>query len=118
MEYLSQHPLTTNRSYQLKYPQAQSANDDELAEMLQTVDQRGLVLVWSETLNDLVAFHKAGLDLLQIPPEFVPYSTWELSVLFRNDNDLNIEDLRKIHQYKKNGCRIIDVQDDSKELPQ
>ena len=107
--YLRQHPVPDVKKYPLKYPDRPRTSDQELAEMVQTVRDRGFVLAWSTALNDLVAFHKSEIDLRLIPPGFVPYSTKELAVLFSNDQDPpSIESLRLIHEAKKYGGRIID----------
>jgi hypothetical protein len=105
--YLRQHPIPAETQYRLKYPRFPQASDQELAEILQTVQQRGFVLVWSTNLNDLVAFHRPELDLHLIPPGFVPYSTRELAVLFSQDVEPpSTEGLRLIHEAKKYGGRI------------
>jgi hypothetical protein len=108
LEYLRQHPKPAVKQYRLRYPEFPQTSDQELAEILQTVRRRGLILVWSTTLKDLVAFHRPELDLRQIPPGFVPYSTRELTVLFGQDAALSKEGLRLVHEAKKYGGRVID----------
>ena len=85
----------------LKYPDA-PADDQELLEIENRVLTKGYVLLWSNTLNDFVAFYKMKTDREKIPPGFVLYSDQELRELFgKGKSALSPRILRLIHQAQK-----------------
>jgi hypothetical protein len=98
---------TPARNYYLKYPDA-PADDQELTEIENRVVTKGYVLLWSNTLNDFVAFYKTEADRGKIPPGFVPYSDKELSELFGKNLSPRKHTLRLIHEAKKLGGCVVD----------
>jgi len=98
---------TPARNYRLKYPDA-PADDQELTEIENRVLTKGYVLLWSNTLNDFVAFYKTEADREKIPPGFVPYSDNELFELFGKSSSPRKHTLRLIHEAKKLGGCIVD----------
>jgi hypothetical protein len=69
---------------------------------------KGFVLLWSNTLNDLVAFYKTEVDREKIPPGFVPYSDKELWELFGKNLPPGRHTLRLIHEAKKLSWHVVD----------
>ena len=108
LDYLSQHPQPSGQRWRIKFSESQYSDDAEIEDIRQSIHQRGVVLVWSTALDDLVAFHRPEFDLHDIPPGFVPYSTRELAVLFGQHGVPSHENLKLIHEAKKYGVRIID----------
>ena len=99
---------TPARNYHLKYPDT-PADDRELTEIENRVLTKGYVLLWSNTLNDFVAFYKTEADREKIPPGFVPYSDKELYELFGKNSSPRKHTLRLIHEAKKlGGCVVAD----------
>ena len=98
---------TPPRNCRLKYPDA-PADDQELTEIENRVSTKGYVLLWSNTLNDFVAFYKAEADREKIPPGFVPYSDKELYELFGKNSSPRKHTLRLIHEAKKLGGSVVD----------
>ena len=98
---------TPPRNYNLKYPDA-PADDRELQEIENRVLTKGYVLLWSNALNDFVAFYKTEADRGKIPPGFVPYSDKELFELFGKNSSPSKHTLRLIHEAKKLGARVVD----------
>ena len=98
---------TPARNYRLKYPDA-PADDKELTEIENRVLTKGYVLLWSNTLNDFVAFYKTEADREKIPPGFVPYSDKELFELFGKNSSPRKHTLRLIHEAKKLGGCVVD----------
>jgi hypothetical protein len=98
---------TPARNYHLKYPDA-PADDQELTEIENRVLTKGYVLLWSNTLNDFVAFYKTEADREKIPPGFVPYSDKELFELFGKNSSPRKHTLRLIHEAKKLGGCVVD----------
>ena len=112
LEELRQHKSEiiehlTGKRYPLKYPDA-PADDQELTEIENRVVTRGYVLLWSNTLNDSVAFYKTEADREKIPPGFVPYSDKELFELFGKSSSPRKHTLRLIHEAKKLGGCVVD----------
>ena len=95
------------RGYHLRYPGNQ-VTDQELTEIENRVLTRGYVLLWSNSLNDFVAFYKTEADREKIPPGFVPYSDKELFELFGKSSSPRKHTLRLIHEAKKLGARVVD----------
>jgi hypothetical protein len=92
--------------YELPFPGPDQC-DDEMVEMERLVKEEGYVLLWSNVLADLVAFHRDDVDLATIPSGFVPYSEEELCYLFPEDEHAMSENaLRLIHKAKTMGARI------------
>jgi len=98
---------TPPRNYNLKYPDA-PADDQELIEIENRVVTKGYVLLWSNALNDFVAFYKTEVDREKIPSGFVPYSDKELFELFGKNSSPRKHTLRLIHEAKKLGARVVD----------
>lgn len=96
---------TPARNYRLKYPDV-PADDQELTEIENRVLARGYVLLWSNALNDFVAFYKTEADRGKIPPGFVPYSVAELDCLFGREKPP--ASLKLIHEAKKLGALVVD----------
>jgi len=112
LEELRQHKSEiiehlTSKRYPLKYPDA-PADDKELTEIENRVLTKGYVLLWSNTLNDFVAFYKTEADREKIPPGFVPYSDKELFELFGKNSSPRKHTLRLIHEAKKLGGCVVD----------
>ena len=84
-------------------PEARS----EMTELLSQVREQGFVLLWSNVLQDTVAFVRDAAMIDRIPNSFTIYNVDELSVLFREPQPSEA-DLRRIHQVKKYGGRIVD----------
>jgi len=100
--------LVIPEKYNLKYPDA-PANDQELLEIENRVLTKGYVLLWSNTLNDFVAFYRTEADREKIPPGFVPYSDQELRELFGEGKAaLSAKTLRLIHNAKKLRAEVVD----------
>ncbi|MBI2853304.1 MAG: hypothetical protein HYX87_00085 [Chloroflexi bacterium] len=87
--------------HRLRYPNRPTDNTEaqEIAHMVAT---QGIVLLWSETMGDLIAFYRDEDSQCLIPPGFVPYSSDELRELFGGDGkELSIEHIRLVHAAKK-----------------
>lgn len=90
----------------LKYPDVQTS-PGELAEIEAEITNEGFVLLWSNVLQDTVAFYKSEAGLKRVPPGFVPYSEQELWELFAEGRTVpSPAGLRLIHEAKKRGGRI------------
>ena len=98
---------TPARNCNLKYPDA-PADEQELTEIENRLLTKGYVLLWSNTLNDFVAFYKTEADRGKIPPGFVPYSDKELFELFGKNSSPRKHTLRLIHEAKKLGGCVVD----------
>ena len=95
-------------NYNLKYPDA-PADDQELLEIENRVLTKGYVLLWSEVLEDTVAFYKTEADREKIPPGFVPYSDQELRELFGEGKaTLSPRTMRLIHEAKKIEAEVLE----------
>ena len=93
----------THRRYEYVFPGPNQC-DDEMAELVRRVDEEGYVLLWSNVLQDLVAFHHNDVDPATIPAAFVPYSEDELQHLFSEDGAQPSPDgLWLIHSAKEDG---------------
>ena len=99
--------ILLEKGYRLRYPGNQ-VTDQELTEIEARVERDGYVLLWSNTLNDFVAFYKTEADREKIPPGFVPYSDKELFELFGKNSSPRKHTLRLIHEAKKLGARVVD----------
>ena len=97
--------ILLEKGYRLRYPGNQ-VTDQELTEIEARVERDGYVLLWSNTLNDFVAFYKTEADRGKIPPGFVPYSVAELDCLFGHEKPP--ASLKLIHEAKKLGGRVVD----------
>ena len=111
LEELRQHKseiieYLTSKRYPLKYPDV-PADDQELLEIENRVLTKGYVLLWSNTLNDFVAFYKTEADREKVPPGFVPYSDKELYELFGKNLSPRKHTLRLIHEAKKLGGCVV-----------
>jgi hypothetical protein len=94
------------RRYRPIFPHP-AQRDDEMTELERRVEEEGYVLLWSNVLEDLVAFHRDDVDPATIPAGFVPYSEEELCYLFPEDEHATSENaLRLIHKAKVKGARI------------
>ena len=99
--------ILLEKGYRLRYP-GNRVTDQELTEIEARVERDGYVLLWSNTLNDFVAFYKTEADREKIPPGFVPYSDKELFELFGKNSSPRRQTLRLIHEAKKLGGCIVD----------
>jgi len=88
----------------------QHSGDSELSELVSQVSEYGYVLLWSVVLRDAVAFVRSNEDANSVPRGFIIYTLDELISLFNGDQ-INEGSLRLIHQAKKFGSQITDVQD-------
>ena len=90
--------------------------DDEMMELERRVEEEGYVLLWSNVLQDFVAFHRDDVDPVMIPAGFVPYSDDELQHLFGEDGAQPSPDgLRLIHAAKRTGAVITDSRSDDED---
>ena len=83
-------------------------NDEELDDIVRHVRDYGYVLLWSNVLEDSVAFIQKDYDPMELPLAFTPYTLDELCMLFA-DNSLSPDSLRLIHIAKKRGGTVTDV---------
>ena len=90
------------KGYRPKYPEPR-ATDRELAEIVARVYSDGYVLLWSNILNDLIAFYRDEADRAGIPPGFVPYGLPELTELSGSKKRHSLDKLRLVHEAKKAG---------------
>ena len=87
--------------------------DAEMEELARRVEEEGYVLLWSNVLQDLLAFHGNDVDPATIPEGFVPYSEDELLQLYPEREDPASENaLRLIHKAKTDGARISGRQEE------
>ena len=104
--------LAAKRNYQSVYPPDQ--RQEELEELVRRIEREGYVLVWSNLLEDLLAFHRDDVSPAIIPADFVLYTDRELRHLFGEGKpEPSDETLRLIHQAKKTGAQVRD----SRQLP-
>ena len=82
--------------------------DSELSDIIRLVRERGYVLLWSNVLEDAVAFIQNDFDPTGLPTGFTAYTVDELSLLFA-DTSLSGDSLRLIHVAKKRGATVTDV---------
>ena len=82
--------------------------DEELDDIVRHVRDYGYVLLWSNVLEDSVAFIRDDFDPARLPNGFVPYTLSELSKLF-TDTSLSADSLRLIHVAKQYGGKVTDV---------
>lgn len=95
------------RGYQFKHSEFE-APDKELDEIAAGVNRDRYVLLWSTVLEDLIAFYKDEVDRVNIPPGFVPYSLRELKELFSEVSKVGPDELRIIHEAKRQGGVVRD----------
>ena len=101
-------PAGPPEGYRLKHPSHDNLCDAELTGLEAQVKAQGYVLLWSNVLNDSVAFYRAEKDRQKIPPGFVPYSLQEIQILFSEDEDeFSVNGLRLIHEAKKLGGHVV-----------
>ena len=99
--------------YSADYPD-RGSRQEELAELVRRIGTEGYVLLWSEELEDMVAFYRNEADREKIPAGFVPYSDVELLKLFApGQEDISISTLRLLHAAKKTGAYITGVEPDA-----
>lgn len=65
-------------SFFRKYASRGEAGNKELHEIEWDVRSSGYVLLWSDVVEDFIAFYSDRRHLREIPPDFVPYSIEEL----------------------------------------
>ncbi len=82
--------------------------DEELDDIVRHVRDYGYVLLWSNVLEDSVAFIEDDFDPACLPDGFVPYTLGELLKLF-TDTSLSADSLRLIHVAKQYGGKVTDV---------
>ena len=83
-------------------------NDEELDDIVRHVRDDGYVLLWSNVLEDSVAFIEDDFDPERLPTGFIPYTVDELLKLFA-DTSLSADSLRLIHVAKQYGGKVTDV---------
>jgi hypothetical protein len=79
-------------------------------EIVCRVQERGRCLLWSEVLEDYIAFARDEEAAAQVPPGYVIYTLRELEELFEmGAKPLSGEMLRAVHNTKKvfEGSRIV-----------
>jgi hypothetical protein len=81
--------------------------DSELSEIVRHVRENGYALLWSNVLQDTVAFTESFQDANQVPVPFIIYTLDELVEVFGSETP-SVGSLRRIHLAKKHGGRIID----------
>ncbi len=76
-------------------------------EIARRVRERGLCLLWSEVLEDYIAFVRDEEGAARVPPGYVIYTLRELEDLF--SKPLSREMLRAVHNAKKvfEGSRVV-----------
>ncbi|GEM_PF-1890442 len=84
-------------------------NEAELGYVAAKLVKDGYCLLWSNIVQDLVAFYMTEADRVKVPPGFVQYSDNELSELFGDGKKSpSREHIWLIHEAKKLGnCRVI-----------
>jgi hypothetical protein len=82
--------------------------DSELSDIVRHVREDGYVLLWSNVLEDSVAFIQSDFDPVGLPTGFTAYTLDELSLLFA-DTSLSADSLRLIHVAKQYGGKVTDV---------
>ena len=87
----------------------QITDDSELVEIVRLVKDQGHVLLWSNVLQDLVAFAQTDVDKEDVPPSFTIYTVAEIMEIFGNGTP-SPGSLKLIHQAKKHGGRVINDQ--------
>ena len=98
--------------YRLLFPDLDQSNA-EMDELARMVEEEGYVLLWSNVLQDLLAFHGDDVDPATIPEGFVPYSEHELLQLYpEREGPASENALRLIHKAKTNGARISGRQEE------
>ena len=99
VEYLRN--LRLEDRYQLLYPDGWKGND-EFYDIAYRVQKYGMYLVWSEVLQDHIAFYASEAERAKVPVGFVPYSGEELLALYSpRQKGLDPEGLRRIHAAKR-----------------
>jgi len=90
------------------------AREAQLQEISDRLEHEGYLLLWSNVLEDFVAFYMTDADRAKIPAVFVPYSDSEIQELFREDRPgWSVEGLKRIHMAKKiAGLKVTEVHDD------
>lgn len=84
----------------------QITDDSELVEIVRQVREQGYVLLWSNVLQDLVAFSQTDADRESVPVSFTIYTVAEIMEVF-GDGTPSPGSLKLIHEAKKHGGRII-----------
>ena len=97
------------RGYTLNYPNDTEAGDAEIAEVEAGISRDGFVILWSNTLVDLVAYALTEADAASVPAGIVTYTMAELRQLFGPDGDKKpgARKLRMIHAAKQMGARVV-----------
>ena len=95
----------------MAHAKSHRATDAELTELEHQVASKGYVLLWSNLLEDFIAFYRSEADIQPIPDWFVPYRQRELWELFgEEDSGPSPNGLRLINETKKQGGRVIQNQ--------
>lgn len=102
-------PCPPSSDVRCQYCKAALTTEDAYFEALFAKVQRvGLILLWSDTLQDNVAFVRSEADLPKVPPGFTPYLDSELKELFPQGKPSPTPGhLRFVHAAKKlAGARV------------
>jgi hypothetical protein len=82
--------------------------EQELKEIVASVNRNGICLLYSTVLEDYIAFVKDESYLKDVPPGYTPYLDSELRMLFGGTTTPSTRTLRLIHEAKKRaGGRVI-----------
>jgi hypothetical protein len=81
---------------------------------LEVFEERGFLLLWSDVLNDAVAFAKEWARD-KVPRGYVVYLESELVKLFSGNPVLKPKTLQVIHAAKKRGGIVKDIENDEKQ---
>ena len=84
----------------------QLTDHSELIDIVRQVRDRGYVLLWSNVLQDLVAFAQTDADRENVPSSFTVYTIAELMEVFGGDRMPSPGSLKLIHAAKKHGGQI------------
>lgn len=99
VEYLRN--LRLEDRYRLLYPDGWKGSD-EFYDIAYRVQKYGIYLVWSEVLQDHIAFYASEAGRAKVPVGFVPYSGEEILALYSpQQKGLDPEGLRRMHATKR-----------------
>ena len=108
-EAFIQESTFAGKPYRLRHPESEKAHDAEITEVEATLKRDGYALLWSNELQDLVAFYTEDAARQRIPLGLVAYSLDELELLFFGfEGRVSKHRLRLVHEAKKTmGGKVI-----------